>query len=143
MATGKRKPNAPARRTAKGARRGPAGPAAGPTTYTSAGWERVFLLSLELTAVAHDLGLPKRAEATEGFDVADAARELGRLASNYDRTVNPAGRNAEREREDWVAVGGLGADLGNMADEGAAGPSADAVRAVAYELCYLACDYLF
>ena len=41
-----------------------------------------------------------------------------------------------------MAVGGVGADLSNMADEGAVG-AADGVREVAYELCYLVCDYLF
>jgi len=144
MATDKKKAKAPARAGAKAVRTGrPPAPAAGPRGYTSAAWERVDLMSLELAAVARDLGLPERAEATDGFDVADAARELARLASNYNRALNPAGRNAEGEREDWVAVGGLGADLGNMADEGAVGAAADTVRAVAYELCYLACDYLF
>jgi hypothetical protein len=142
MATGKKKAKAPARRPAKAGGRG-ARAAAGPMGFASVAWERVYLLSLELAAVARDLGLPARAETTDGFDLADAARELGRLASNYDRTVNPAGRNAEGEREDWVSVGGLGADLGNMAGEGALGGATGPVRVVAHELCYLACDSLF
>ena len=111
--------------------------------YTSAAWERVYLLSVELEAFAQELGLPTRGEESDGFDLADAARELGRLALNHNREANPAGRTADQEKEDWVKVGGVGADLGNMADEGAAGPDADGVRAVAHELCYLACDYLF
>src|SRR5207237_1832685 len=114
-----------------------------PKGYTSAAWERVYLLSVELDAFAQELGLPDTKSEDEGFDLADAAREAGRLALNHNREANPGGRTAAQEKDDWVAVGGLGADLGNMADEGAVGPAADGVREVAYELCYLACDYLF
>jgi hypothetical protein len=103
----------------------------------------VYLLSLELDAFAEDLGQRHKAPEDDGFDLADAAREAGRLALNHNREANPGGRTAAQEREDWVAVGGLGADLGNMADEGAVGAAADGVREVAYELCYLACDFLF
>ncbi|HKB01877.1 MAG TPA: hypothetical protein VKD90_06635 [Gemmataceae bacterium] len=111
--------------------------------YTSPAWERVYLLAVELDAFATDLGLQPRDPDADGFDLADAARELTRLALNHNREANPEGRKPAQEKEDWVAVGGLGADLGNMADEGAVGGAADGVRAVAYELCYLACDYLF
>jgi hypothetical protein len=103
----------------------------------------VYLLSLELAAFAKDLGLPDTAPEADGFDLADAAREAGRLALNHSRAATPGGRTAAQEKDDWVAVGGLGADLGNMAGEGAVGQAADGVREVAYELCYLACDYLF
>ena len=135
-----RKPKAKPARTANRRGRGKAGP---PKGYTSAAWERVYLLSLELAAFAKDLGLPEKDPEADGFDLADAAREAGRLALNHNRAANPVGRTGARERDDWVAVGGLGADLGNMAGEGALGPAADGVREVAYELCYLACDYLF
>jgi hypothetical protein len=111
--------------------------------YTSAGWERVYLLAVELDAFATDLGLTAKDSGADGFDLADAARELTRLALNHNREANPEGRKPAQEKEDWVAVGGLGADLGNMADEGTVGGAADGVRAVAHELCYLACDYLF
>lgn len=111
--------------------------------YTSAAWERVYLLAVELDAFAAELGLRPKGPDAEGFDLSDAARELTRLALNHNREANPEGRKPAQEKEDWVAVGGLGADLGNMADEGTTGPAADGVRAVAYELCYLACDYLF
>ena len=121
-------------------KRGKAGP---PKGYTSAAWERVYLLSLELAAFARDLGLPDRDPEADGFDLADAAREAGRLALNHNREATPDGRTAAQEKDDWVAIGGLGADLGNMADEGALGAAADGVREVAYELCYLACDHLF
>src|SRR5438552_1925895 len=89
-----------------------------PKGYTSPAWERVSLLAVELAALAHDLGQTDRTAETEGFDVADAARELGRLATNHDRSTTPTDRTTEQETEDWIAVGGLGADLGNMADEG-------------------------
>jgi hypothetical protein len=111
--------------------------------YTSPAWERVYLLAVELDAFATDLGLTAKDPDADGFDLADAARELTRLALNHNREANPEGRKPAQEKEDWVAVGGLGADLGNMADEGAVGGAADGVRAVAHELCYLACDYLF
>jgi len=111
--------------------------------YTSPAWERVYLLAVELDAFATDLGRTAKDPEADGFDLADAARELTRLALNHNREANPEGRTPAQEKEDWVAVGGLGADLGNMADEGAVGAAADGVRAVAHELCYLACDYLF
>jgi hypothetical protein len=117
--------------------------AASPKGYASAAWERVYLLSLELDALAKGLGQHAKGPEADGFDLADAAKEVGRLAMNYNREANPRGRPAAGEKDDWVAVGGLGADLGNMADEGALGAAADGVREVAYELCYLACDYLF
>jgi hypothetical protein len=114
-----------------------------PKGYTSAAWERIYLMSLELDAIAADLGLPDRDRRPDGFDVVDAARELARLATNYNRATNPDGRNLEGEKSDWVSVGGIGADLGNMADEEPGRPAADAVRPIAHELCYLACDFLF
>jgi hypothetical protein len=113
-----------------------------PKGYTSTAWERVYLISLELDAISADLGLPERNQPTESFDAADAARELARLSSNYNRDTNPDGRNAEAEQSDWVSVAGLGADLGNMADENPGAPG-DAIRPIAHELCYLACDFLF
>ena len=112
------------------------------TGYTSPAWERIYLMSVELDAIAADLGLPKRGQSTDSFDVADAAHELARLAANYNHESNPDGRNAEAEQSDWVSVAGLGADLGNMADE-KPGTAVDAIRPIAHELCYLACDYLF
>ena len=118
-------------------------PKARPKGYTSPAWERVYLMALEVEAFAGDPGPPERDGVEDGFDLADAAKELTRLALNQNREANPEGRTAEQEREDWVAVGGVGADLGNMADEGALGPAADGVRPIAHELCYLACDYLF
>jgi hypothetical protein len=121
-------------------RKARAGP---PRGYTSAAWERVYLLSVELDAFAKDLGLPDHVPEAEGFDLADAARELTRLALNHSREANPDGRTPAQERDDWVSVAGVGADLGNMADEGAVGRAADGVRAVAHELCFLACDFLF
>jgi hypothetical protein len=113
-----------------------------PKGYTSPAWERIYLMSVELDAIAADLGLPKRDQSTDSFDVADAARELARLAANYNRDANPHGRNAEAEKSDWVSIAGLGADLGNMADE-KSGAVANAIRPIAHELCYLACDFLF
>jgi len=110
--------------------------------YTSPAWERIYLMSVELDAIAADVGLVNRDESSDGFDVADAARELARLAANYNRETNPEGRNAESEKSDWVTVAGRGADLGNMAGENPGAP-ADAIRPIAHELCYLACDYLF
>jgi hypothetical protein len=135
-----RKPKAKPARTARGRGRGKA---SSPKGYTSAAWERVYLLSLELAAFARDLGLPDQAPEADGFDLADAAREAGRLALNHSRAATPDERTAAQEKDDWIAIGGLGADLGNMADEGAVGQAVDGVREVAYELCYLACDYLF
>ena len=88
-------------------------------------------------------GCAARDRGPDGFDLSDAARELARLAGNHNAAVNPDGRTPAQEKGDWVAVGGLGADLGNMADEPAHAQIAEAVRAVAYEVCYLACDYLF
>ena len=87
---------------------------------------------------ARELG-PRKLDG-DGFDFVDASRELARLASNHDRAINPDGRTADEEKDDWVRVGGLGADLGNMADERV---HADDIRPIAHELCYLACDYLF
>jgi len=113
-----------------------------PKGYTSAAWERIYLISVELDAISADLGLPERDQPTESFDAADAARELARLSANYNRDTNPDGRNAEAEQSDWVSVAGLGADLGNMADENPGAPG-DAIRPIAHELCYLACDFLF
>ena len=132
-----KKPKAKGKAATRAARKGP------PKGYTSAAWERAYLMSLELDVLAQDLGLDEPESAGEGFDVADAARELARLAANHDRAANPDGRTTEQETEDWIAVGGLGADLGNMADEGPDGRVADAVRTIAHEVCYLACDYLF
>jgi hypothetical protein len=121
-------------------RKAKAGP---PRGYASTAWERVYLLSVELDALAKDLGLPDPVPEAEGFDLADAARELNRLALNHSREANPDGRTTAQEKDDWVSVAGVGADLGNMADEGAVGRAADGVRAVAHEVCFLACDYLF
>jgi hypothetical protein len=118
-------------------------PVAAPKGYTAPAWERVYLLAVELDAFAKDLGLHPRDPEAGGFDLADAARELTRLALNHNRQANPDGRKPAQEKEDWVAVGGVGADVGNMADEGAVGGAADGVRAIAHELCYLACNYLF
>ena len=109
----------------------------------SPAWERVDLLSVELAALATGRGLDARGRDPEGVDVAEAARELARLAGNHNAAVNPGGRTAAQERDDWVAVGGLGADLGNMADEPAYAGVADDLRAAAHEVCYLACNYLF
>jgi hypothetical protein len=111
--------------------------------YTSRSWERVHLLSLEMGTFANDLGLRVRDADADGFDLADAARELTRLSLNHSWEANPEGRKPAQEKEDWIAVAGLAADLGNMADEGAVGGAAKGVRAIAHELCYLACDYLF
>jgi hypothetical protein len=143
MARRKTTPAKAATRARRAAR--PDSPAKAPVSkgYTSAAWERVYLLAVELDAFATELGRPAQDAGSEGFDLADAAGELTRLALNHNREANPEGRTPAQERDDWVAVGGLGADLGNMADEGAAGAAADGVRAVAHELCYLACDYLF
>lgn len=118
-------------------------PRAIPRGFATVAWERVYLMAVELEALAKDAGLPAGGAQAGGFDLGDAARELARLAANYNRDGNPGGPTPEQEKEDWVAVGGVGADLGNMAEEGAVGGTADAARAVAYELCYLACNYLF
>ena len=85
-------------------------------------------MSLELAAFAKDLGLPERDPETDGFDLADAAREAGRLALNHSRAATPDERTAAQEKDDWIAIGGLGADLGNMAGEGALRPAAGGVR---------------
>jgi hypothetical protein len=140
-----KKPTSGKKPTPPGTGRPSAGNVKAPVSkgYASPAWERVYLLAVELDAFATDLGLHARDPDADGFDLADAARELTRLALNHNREANPEGRKPAQEKEDWVAVGGLGADLGNMADEGAVGGAADGVRAVAYELCYLACDYLF
>jgi hypothetical protein len=103
----------------------------------------VNLLSVELDALAGNLGLHARKRDPDGFDPVDAARELARLAGNHNRDVNPDGQTTSQEKADWVAVGGLGADLGNMVEEGTIAKVADGVRHVAHELCFLACDYLF
>ena len=140
MASRKRTPKAKAPARPRAPRRGKAGP---PKGYTSPAWERAYLLSAELDALAKDLGLDAQRKDPDGFDLADAARELARLAGNHDRAVYPDGRTAAQEKDDWIAVGGLGADLGNMADEPAYADVADDLRAVAHEVCYMACDYLF
>jgi len=111
--------------------------------FTSTAWERVSVLAMNLEVVATDLGLNERTRDPDGFDLVDAARELARLASNYNPVANPEGRNAEAEKSDWVGVGGIGADLGNIADEETRADIAQRVRAIAHELCYRACDYLF
>lgn len=111
--------------------------------YASAAWERVHLLSVELDALARKLGLDKQPRDPDGFDLVDAARELARLAGNHNRAVNPDGRTTAQEKDDWVALGGVGADLGNMADEPAHAPVADGVRRIAHEVCYLVCDFMF
>jgi hypothetical protein len=111
--------------------------------YTSDAWERIAVLATNLDVIATDLGLHQRQRDPDGFDLADAARELARLAANYNRVENPEGRNLEAEQSDWVSVGGIGADLGNMADEETRADVAERVRAIAHELCYRACDYLF
>lgn len=116
---------------------------AGSKGYASPAWERVSVLSVELHGLAKRLGLDTRPRDPDGFDLLDAARELARLAGNHNRAVNPDGRTTAQEKDDWVALGGVGADLGNMADEPAHTPVADGVRAVAYEVCYLVCDYMF
>jgi hypothetical protein len=121
----------------------PAAPQPADRGYTSPAWERVYLMSMELAAVAKDRGLPDAKPESEGFDVADAARELARLATLHDRAAHPEGRTPAQEREDWIAVGGIGADLGNMADEEGRSAAADGLRDIAHELCYLVCDYLF
>jgi hypothetical protein len=145
MATRKPTPKAPIRTDARAGGRTvkKAGGKAAPKGYASAAWERVSLLSVELDALARDLGLHARKRDPDGFDLVDAARELARLAGNHNRNVNPDGRTTGQQKEDWVAVGGLGADLGDMADEGAVAAAADGVRPIAHELCFLACDYLF
>ncbi|HVK11710.1 MAG TPA: hypothetical protein VM597_23260 [Gemmataceae bacterium] len=125
----------------KGKPKSPAAPAE--RGYTSPAWERVYLMSMELAAVAKDRGLPDPGAESEGFDVSDAARELARLATLHDRAATPAGRTPAQEREDWIAVGGVGADLGNMADEEGRSAGTDGLREIAHELCYLVCDYLF
>jgi hypothetical protein len=137
MPARKTKPSAPSKSQPKAAVQ----PAA--RGYTSPAWERVYLMSMELAAVAKDRGLPEGAAEGEGFDVADAARELARLAALHDRAITPEGRTPAQEREDWVAIGGIGADLGNMADEDTKSVGADGLRDIAHELCYLTCDYLF
>jgi hypothetical protein len=145
MPTNKRAPKARPRTNAKSAARTKGKPArpAEPKRYGSGAWERVNLLSVELDALAGNLGLRARKRDPDGFDLVDAARELARLAGNHHRDVNPDGRTTSQEKADWLAVGGLGADLGNMADEGAVAPASDGVRHIAHELCFLACDYLF
>jgi hypothetical protein len=114
-----------------------------PKAYTSSAWERVYVLAVKLDAFAKDLRLPDRGPDAEGFDLTDAARELTRLALNHNREANPDGRTQAQEKDDWVSVVGVGADLGNMADEGSVGQATEGVRAVAHELCFLACDFLF
>jgi hypothetical protein len=109
-----------------------------PKGFTSPAWERVYLLSVELGACARELGLRK--QDGDGFDLVDASRELARLASNHNRGTTPRDRTQEQESDDWVSIAGLGADLGNMADEV---KNFAGIRPIAHELCYLACDYLF
>src|SRR5262245_7150586 len=113
------------------------------SAYTSVGWERIAAIAADLDAVAIDLGLHEQPREPDGFDLADAAKELARLARNYNVISNPDGRNLEAEKSDWVSVGGVGADLGNMADEERLDVVAERVRIIAYELCYRACDFLF
>lgn len=120
-----------------------AGPKTAARGHTSPAWERVYLMAMELAALAKDRGLPESHPEAEGFDVSDAARELARVAALHDRAVTPGERTPAQEKEDWVAVGGVGADLGNMADEEGRSAAADGVREIAHELCYLVCDYLF
>jgi hypothetical protein len=114
-----------------------------PKTYSSPAWERIHLLSVELDAFARGLGMNAKKRDPDGFDLADAARELARLASNHNPDVNRDGRTTEQEQEDWVTVGGVGADLGNMADEGTLAKAGNGVRQIAHELCFQACDFLF
>ena len=116
---------------------------AAPKAFTSPSWERVYLLALELQLIANDLGQLEGTHNDEGFDLVDASRELSRLASNHNRETKPEGRNAEQENEDWIAVAGVGADLGDMAQESESSNAMHSVRAIAHEVCYLACDYLF
>lgn len=145
MATRKRSPEDPAQSGAKagGRARVKAARLAEPRAYTSAGWERVAVLAAQLDALAGDLGAHRRGRDPDGFDLGDAARELARLAGNHDPARNPAGRTRAQEKDDWVSVAGVGADLGNMAGEAAYAGVAGGVRAVAYEVCYLACNFLF
>lgn len=113
------------------------------TGFTSPSWERVYLLALELESIARDLGQLTGKHDDEGFDLVDASRELTRLASNHNREITPADRTAEQENEDWIALAGVGADLGNMSEESESSSAMHSVRAIAHEVCYLACDYLF
>src|SRR5262245_64753498 len=113
------------------------------SVYTSPGWERIAAIAVDLDGVAIDLGLNERPRDPDGFDLADAAKELARLASNFNRVANPDGRNLEAEKSDWVSVAGIGADLGNMAEEESREDVADRVKVIAHELCYRACNYLF
>jgi hypothetical protein len=145
MPTNKRAPKTGARTNGKAGGRTAGKPTrpAGPGAGTSAAWERVYFLSVELDALARDLGLHKRERDPDGFDLMDAARELARLAENHDRARNPDGRTPAQEKDDWISLAGVGADVGNMAGEAAYAGAAGGVRAAAYELCYLACDFLF
>jgi hypothetical protein len=145
MSTKKQGPNARARTKSQlaGRAKGKLARPVEPTGYSSAAWERVSVLSAQLDVLARDLGLHDRDRDPDGFDLVDAAREFARLAGNHDRARTPEGRTRAQERDDWVAVGGLGADLGNMAGEAAHAGVARSVRAVAHEVCYLACNYLF
>jgi len=138
MASKKTKP-APKKKSAAKPKRSPA-PAAG---FKSPSWERVYLLALELQLIAADLGQTRGKHDDEGFDLVDASRELSRLASNHNRENNPAGRTTEQENEDWILIAGVGADLGDMAQESGSSKAMHSVRAIAHEVCYLACDYLF
>jgi hypothetical protein len=143
MATRKRVPK-PTPRTKKKTRRPKkASPTAKANRYATPAWERVYLLSLELDALAKDLGLHDQKHDPEGFDLVDAARELARLAGNHHPTLNSDGRTPAQTKDDWIAAGGVGADLGNMAAEDAHAKVAQGVRAVAYEVCYLVCNHLF
>jgi hypothetical protein len=111
--------------------------------YSSAAWERVSELSVQLDALTRELTMHERERDPDGFDLADAARELARLAGNHDPARNPDGRTPAQEKDDWICVAGVGADVGNMSGEAAYAGVARAVRAVAYEVCYLACNFLF
>src|SRR5690349_4489497 len=105
MATRKRSPNAPARTGAKAGNRARVKSArpAKPRGSMSAAWERVSVLAAQLDVLAGDLGLHRRRRDPDGFDLADAARELARLAGNHDPARNPAGRTRAQEKDDWVS----------------------------------------
>ena len=136
---GKKSKPAPKKKSAAKALPKPA-PAKG---FDSPSWERVYLLSLELELIARELGQLQGKHDDEGFDLVDASRELARIATNHNRDDHPEGRSTEQENADWIAVAGLAADLGNMAEESESSSAMHSVRTIAHEVCYLACDYLF
>jgi hypothetical protein len=141
MAMRKRIPKTARRTPSKGGKK-PTG-TTGLKVYSSPAWERIDRLAMKLDLLAKEIGLHTRERDPEGFDLLDAARELARLAGNHDRARNPDGRTPAQEKDDWVAIGGLGADLGNMAVEPTYAQVSEGVRAIAHEVCYRACDYLF